>query len=193
MIGIVRYLPQLFDFILVHDKLIQLMFLIRTDYVNCRESKDSFLNRLFCYLYLEISLCLLHKKCFLMHGPLISCGWRQTNFSYDVSNDLNSCITKNDYIKQETMDASEISVLIRNIACTNWYILCIYIFSLHTVFTPRFSLSLVLFFTFFIRANFAHDKENRLIRNFRNILQGIKIIRHCVALQNLKFRVSPSI
>jgi len=53
---------------------------------------DFLLNGPFCYVNLEISLCLLHKKSFLIDGRLTFSGWRQTYLCYEVSNNINICV-----------------------------------------------------------------------------------------------------
>jgi hypothetical protein len=68
------------------------MFLIRTDHVKYIVKKGFLLNELFLYLNWKISFHLPIKKCSLTDGTLTSRGWSQTDFSYDVSNDINVCV-----------------------------------------------------------------------------------------------------
>jgi hypothetical protein len=68
------------------------MFLIRTDHVKYIEKQNSLLNGLFLYLNLKISFCVRIEKCSLTDGTLTSSDWSQTDFSYDVSNDIKVCV-----------------------------------------------------------------------------------------------------
>ncbi len=68
------------------------MFLIRTDHVKYMEKENFSLNGLFLYLNSKISFRVRVEKCFLTDGTLTSSGWSQTDFSYDISNDINLCV-----------------------------------------------------------------------------------------------------
>jgi len=68
------------------------VFLIGTARVKYMGKKILSLNELFLCLNLKISFRVRIKKCSLIDGTLTSSGWSQTDFSYDVSNDINVCI-----------------------------------------------------------------------------------------------------
>jgi hypothetical protein len=68
------------------------MFLIRTDHIKYIEKKDFLLNGLFLCLNWKISFRARIEKCSLTDDKLTSSGWSQTDFSYDVPNDINFCV-----------------------------------------------------------------------------------------------------
>ncbi len=69
-----RIVRAIFFSFIVQNVIVQAMFLLRAEYVECIEIKNVLLNRLFCDRNLKISLCFGDKKCFLVEASLTSSG-----------------------------------------------------------------------------------------------------------------------
>ena len=66
------------------------MFLKRTVHIKYMEENFFLVNECFFYLNLKIFLWFLYEKCSLVNVTLTSSGSTQTEFPYDLSNDIKS-------------------------------------------------------------------------------------------------------